>query len=41
MDVPLKYYPFHSDDYPIQIDTISMELSILYFKGLPVKMPIK
>ena len=27
-------------DYPIHIDTISMELSILYFKGLPVKMSI-
>ena len=24
-------------DYPIHIDTISMELSILYLKGLPVK----
>ena len=28
-------------DYPIHIDTISMELSILYFKGLPVKISIK
>ena len=25
-------------DYPIHIDTICMELSILYFKGLPVKL---
>ena len=25
-------------DYPIHIDTISMELSILYFKGLSVKI---
>ena len=24
-------------DYPIHTDTISMELSILYLKGLPVK----
>ena len=24
-------------DYLIHIDTISMELSILYFKGMPVK----
>ena len=28
-------------DYSIRIDTISMELSILYFKGLPVKISIK
>ena len=28
-------------DYPIHIDTISMELSILYFKGLSVKISIK
>ena len=29
-------------DYPIQIDTISMELSILYFKRLmPIKISIK
>ena len=28
-------------DYPIHIDTLSMELSILYFKGLPVKISIK
>ena len=25
-------------DYPINIDTISMELSILYFKGSQVKL---
>ena len=25
-------------DYPIHIDTINMELSILYFKGLLVKI---
>ena len=33
---------FHSSgiDYPIHIDTISMELSILYFKGLQVKISI-
>ena len=24
-------------DYPIHVDTISIELAILYFKGLPVK----
>ena len=24
-------------DYPLHIGTISMELSILYFKGLPIK----
>ena len=23
-------------DYPIHIDTISMELSIFYFEGLPI-----
>ena len=28
-------------DYPIYIDTISMKLSILYFKGLLVKISIK
>ena len=28
-------------DYPIHIDTISMELSILYFEGLLVKISIK
>ena len=28
-------------DYPIHIDTISMDLSILYFKGLPAKYFIK
>ena len=28
-------------DYPIDIDTISMELSIWYFKGLSVKIAIK
>ena len=29
-------------DYPIQIGTISMELSILYFKGLmPIKISMK
>ena len=29
-------------DYPIQIDTISMELSIFYFKGfMTVKISIK
>ena len=28
-------------DYLIHIDTISMELFILYFKGLPVKISIK
>ena len=28
-------------NYPIHIDTISMELSILYFKGLMVKIFIK
>ena len=27
-------------DYPIHIDTICMELSILYFKGLQVKLSI-
>ena len=27
-------------DYPIHIDAISKELSILYFKGLPVKISI-
>ena len=27
-------------DYPILIDTISLELSILYFKGLLVKLSI-
>ena len=26
--------PFHPDRYPIHIDTISMEVSILYFKGV-------
>ena len=25
-------------DYPIHIDAISMEMSILYFMGLPVKI---
>ena len=28
-------------DYPIHIDAISMELSILYSKGLPVTISIK
>ena len=28
-------------DYPIHIDTISMKLSILYFKGSLVKKSIK
>ena len=28
-------------DYPIHIDTTSMESPILYFKGLPVKFSIK
>ena len=28
-------------DYPIHIDTICIELSILYFKGLPLKISIK
>ena len=28
-------------DYPIHIDTISKESSILYVKGLPVKISIK
>ena len=28
-------------DYPIHIDAISMELSILYFKGLPAEISIK
>ena len=28
-------------DYPIHIDAISMELSILYFKGLLVKISLK
>ena len=28
-------------DYPIHIDTISMELSVLYFKVLLVKISIK
>ena len=28
-------------DYPIHIDTRSIELSILCFKGLSVKIPIK
>ena len=31
-------YLFFPMDYPIHIDAISMELSILYFKGLPVKI---
>ena len=31
------FNPLHSDGFPIQIDTISMELSILHFKGLPLK----
>ena len=28
-------------DYPILVDTLSLELSILYFKGVPVKVSIK
>ena len=28
-------------DYPLHIATISMELSILYFKGLSIIIPIK
>ena len=28
-------------DFPIHVDKISMELSILYFKGLPVKILYK
>ena len=28
-------------DFSIHIDTISMDLSILYFKGLPIKIAIK
>ena len=28
-------------DYPIHIDKISMGLSILYYKGFPVKIAIK
>ena len=28
-------------DYPIHIDTISMGLSVSYFKGLQVKISIK
>ena len=28
-------------DYPIHIDTVSLELSILYFKGLLVKNSLK
>ena len=28
-------------DYPIPIDTITMELSIMYFKGLQVKISLK
>ena len=31
------FNPLHSDGFPIQIDTISMELSILHFKGLQLK----
>ena len=27
-------------DYPIHIDTISMDFSIWYFKSLPVKIPL-
>ena len=27
--------------YPMQLDTICMPLSILYFKGLPAKISIK
>ena len=33
--------PFILMDYPIHIDTILMELSILYFKGLPIKISLK
>ena len=35
--------PFHSDDIHIHVpvDTISMELPIMYFKGLLVKISIK
>ena len=33
--------PFILMDYPIHIDTLSMELFILYFKGFPVKISIK
>ena len=36
-----KFNPFYSDEYPINIDTISVELSILYFKRLPIKISIK
>ena len=28
-------------DYPIHIDTISVEFSMLYFKGLSVKISVK
>ena len=43
MDIPLMLYLhgyvlsplFILMDYPIHIDTISMDLSILYLKGLP------
>ena len=35
-----SFNPCHSDGFS-QIHTISMELSILYFKGLQVKISIK
>ena len=28
-------------NYPIHVDTICMDLSILYFNGLPVKFSVK
>ena len=31
---PMTLTHFYLMDYPLHIDTISMELSILYFKGL-------
>ena len=30
--------PFHSDGFSVYIDTLSMNFSILYFKGLQVKI---
>ena len=35
------FNPFIVIDYPIRIDTISLEFPILYFKGLLVNISIK
>ena len=35
------FHPSHSSYYPIHRETISVELSILYFKGLLLKISMK